>query len=298
MKTAAMQNPMTRSNRRSTGGRRPAFSLVETLVVVTIASMLIVATLQIYHRVRGDAAVVSEKLTEKQLAMEILQQIAEDSDRLAAPGFDAQVMVQNKTDHGLFSARLFIMNKYYQNATPPKQDVYEQVVWQTDYDPETDSLILYRAHSGLNLEDKILDESRLEEDDPTAFIPVTDGVTFFEVQAITNQKMTPAWMQPALPQGIRIGISFALPEELPDGGVGIPEEKIVFRTIAIDRTRPLAYQFEQRVFDVNDFLPDETEDPNEPGEEDPMEPGDPSEDGGEELPFDPASLLPDEKTEI
>lgn len=238
---------------------RGAFSLVETLVVITISSMLIVAALQIYQRVRGDAAAVSDKLTENQLAVEILQRIAEDCDRLAAPGFDAQVMVQNKTDHGYRSGRLLVMNKYYQRAEPPRQDIYEQVIWQSDYDPDTDSLLLYRAHSGLNFEDKILDASRKKEE-LGLFIPVAEGLTCFEVQAVSNQTPAAVWTQLQLPQGLRIGISFWPPEPLEDGAVGVPEDKIVYRTIAVDRTRAIAYQFESRVFDVNDFLP---ADPND-----------------------------------
>lgn len=275
----------------------PAFSLVETLVVITIASMLIVAVLQIYHRVRGDAAVVSERLEENRLALEVLQLIAEDCDRLAAPGFDAQIMAQNKADRGLYSARLFLVNRYYQSAEPPRPDVYEQVIWQSAYDAETDSLILYRAHAGLNLEDKLLDELRNEDEILDAFVPITDGMTFFEVQAIADQKHVPVWTQANLPQGLRVGISFARPEELPEGGVGIPENRITYRTIAIDRTRPIEYQFEQRVFDVNDFLSDEPEDPNELTEEDP-EADEPMEEEETEkpdaggLPLDVESLLP------
>ena len=275
--------------RISSGSFPRGYSLVEALVVITIASMLVVSVLLIYRRVRGDAAVIEEKLTDKQLAMQVLQRIAEDCDRLAAPGFDSQVMVQNKKDQGLFSARLMVTNKFYQSTNPPRQKVYEQVIWQTAYDAETDSLILYRSHSGLNVEDKILDESRAKDEKRTDFIPVTGGVTFFEVQAISNQKSATVWRQTKLPQGLCLGISFSRPENLPDGGVGIPEEKISYRTVAIDRTRLISYKFVSRVFDVNDFLPD---DPNDSflGSDDPGETGDPD---GTEDPPSPLDMLPD-----
>ena len=240
--------------------RVQGYSLVEALVVITIASMLIISVLQIYHRVRGDAAVISEKLSANQQATQILQRIAEDCDRLAAPGFDCQILVQNKTDQGLYSARLLIMNKFYQSTSPARQKTYEQVIWQTDYDAETDSLILYRSHSGLNYQDKILDVVRSSDENLSDFIPITDGITFFEVQAITNQKTITTWNKAKLPEGLRLGISFSLPENLPDGGVGIPESKIIYRMVTIDRTRPISYQFVPRVFDVNDFMP---QDPNE-----------------------------------
>ena len=47
-------------------------------------------------------------------------------------------------------------------------------------------------------------------------------------------------------------------QELDDGSVGVPEEEISFRTVAIDRTRLIPYQFIKKSFE----LPDE-EDPNE-----------------------------------
>jgi hypothetical protein len=202
---------------------------------------------------------LSDKLAENSLAMEILQCIAEDCDRLASPGFDAQVTVQNKADHDYYSGRLLIMNKYYQQTEPPRQDIYEQVIWQTDYDPETDTLILYRAHSGLNYEDKILDASRKDEE-LGLFIPIAEGLTCFKVEAIQNQKPTASWMQGNPPHGLRIGISFWPLEQLEDDSVGVPEDKIIYRSIAVDRTRAIPYQFVSQVFDVNDFLP---QDPND-----------------------------------
>ncbi|MHC4962222.1 MAG: hypothetical protein ACYTGA_08885, partial [Planctomycetota bacterium] len=52
------------------------------------------------------------------------------------------------------------------------------------------------------------------------------------------------------------------PQELDDGSIGVPEEEITFRTVAIDRTRLIPYQFIKKKFD----LPEE-EDPNDISED-------------------------------
>ena len=67
-----------------------------------------------------------------------------------------------------------------------------------------------------------------------------------------------SWSSETLPKAVRIGISFALPEELEDGSIGVAEEEITFRTVAIDRTRLIPYEFIKKKFE----LP-EQEDPND-----------------------------------
>jgi len=240
-----------------------AFSLVEMLVVVALAAMILIGTLAVYNRTRSDAAVILGKLDENRLADEVLQRIAEDVDRLAAPGFDAAVQIRNKLDNGFYSGQLIIENKYYGSGESPKPEIYERVVWQSLYDAFENAMILYRMHEGLNVEDKILDENK-EPSELTLYIPMASGMTFFELQAVENQELVPNWAQEKLPKGIRIGISFASMEEGLDGRWAVPEEKIQYRTVAIDRTRVIAYKFKPKVFDANDFLSEEpaSEDPN------------------------------------
>jgi len=243
-----------------------AFTLVETLVVVALASMILVSVVSVFNRTRTDAAVITEKLDENRLANEVLQRIAEDIDRLAAPGFDAVVQINNKTDNGFFSARLIIDNKYYDSANPPKARIYERVIWVSTYDAFEDSLLLYRMHDGLNVEDKILDENK-EPAELSMFIPMASGITYFEMQAMENQKLIQNWTQPKLPKGIRISISFAPMEQDLDGHWSVPEDKILHRTVAIDRTRAITYKFKPKIFDANDFLFDELPDEEPEAEE-------------------------------
>jgi len=93
---------------------RKAFSLVETIAVLTIAAMVLIATLNIHSRVKNAVAAINEKLDENILPTEILQRIAEDLDTLAAPGFDTAITIKNKRDpSGYDMSQLTIQNRFY-----------------------------------------------------------------------------------------------------------------------------------------------------------------------------------------
>ncbi len=238
---------------------------MEMLVVVALAAMILIGALGVYQRLRADAAVLTEKLDEPRTAEEILQRIAEDIDRIAAPGFDASVQVRNKIDNGFASAVLSLESKYF-GGQPPQPRLYERVVWQTAYDPQEGGLILYRMHSGLNVEDKILDENKSPAEQ-ALFVPTVSGLTYFKIEALQNQRAASLWTQNELPKGLRIHVSFAPMVEGPDGRWSVPQEQILQRTVAINRSRPILYRFRPKVMDVNDFVPaDNTdEDPNRLG---------------------------------
>ena len=232
--------------------RESGFTLVEVVVVLMVASLVLMAVLGIYNRMRVSGLVILDRLEQNRLQNEILQKIAEDIDRLAAPGFDATIKFQNRVNNGYRSASLILENSYYGNKD--KKEIYERIEWLTSYDPQLDSLKLYRMHGGLNIEDKVLGV------DPEAppYIPVAEGLTHFEVKARQGDNVLGAWTSDTLPKGVRVALSFALPQQLSDGTVGVPEEDVFFRTIAIDRTRLISYQFIKKKFD----LPEE-EDPND-----------------------------------
>ncbi len=226
-----------------------AFTLIETLVVLALSAALLTAVLQMYHRVRRDVSQLTGHLDENRLAREILQKVAEDIDRLAAPGFDATIQFRNKYDNGYNSAQLTLENKYYGKGNPPRAEVYERVVWQTTYDPFTQSLILYRMHDGLNLEDKVIETGSDVSPSAGLYIPITDGLTHFELRSQQGDALGATWTSETLPTAVRIGVSFAPLEELPTGRLGVPEEKILYRTVAVDRTRYIPYQFIPRKLD-------------------------------------------------
>lgn len=244
--------------------RAGGFSLVEMLVVVTLAAMILIGALGVYQRLRADASVLNDRLDERRLSEEVLQRIAEDIDRIAAPGFDASVQIRNKIDNGFTSAQLILESKFY-TGQPPQPRIFEQVIWQTAYDMTEGGLILYRMHTGLTVEDKVLEENKTPAE-RNLFIPTTSGLTLFKVEAVQEQQTATVWITPDLPKGIRISVSFAPLEEGPDGRWYVPEEKILQRTVAVNRLRPIAYRFRPKVLDVNDFLPPEESTVQEPNQ--------------------------------
>ena len=238
-----------------------AFTLIETIVVLMLAALVLTAVLGIYGRVRACAVTIMDRLEKNRLQTEILQKIAEDIDRLAAPGYDAVITFQYKLDNGYLSSRMILENSYYGNGD--KKDTYERVEWVTDYDPAMDALKLYRMHSGLNAEDKLFGQTAASG--KQQYIPVADGVTCFDVKAQQGETVLGAWNSATLPKAVRVGISFAPPQELPDGTVGVPEDRIFYRTIAINRTRQIPYQFIRKKFELPPEDPNDiSQDPNEP----------------------------------
>ncbi len=244
---------------------RCAFTLVETLVVVLISAMVVTATLMVYQRVRSVTVTIADTMGQHRLQNEILQKIAEDIDRLAAPGFEATVKFINRPVRGadnqmIPSAQLVLDNKYYGNND--KEDTYEEIIWQTAYDLNEGTMILYRMHDGLNVEDQLLES---DAENPTVagkYIPVAAGVTFFELRTQQGESVLSAWNSDKLPKAVRIGLSFAEPELLENGEVGVPSEEIVYRTVAIDRTRLIPYKFVKVDLDLGVLDDDEDDDPN------------------------------------
>ncbi|MBM4104066.1 MAG: prepilin-type N-terminal cleavage/methylation domain-containing protein [Planctomycetes bacterium] len=266
-----MQNFKIRNSENSiyeTFCRRRGFSLIEILTVLTLSATILAAVILIYNRVRNSAAAITTRLNNQGLPDELLQKIAEDIDRLAAPGFDASISIRNKEDSGYNSAQLVIENRYYGNSQPPTAKIYERVVWQSNYDPFLGQMVLYRSHSGLNLEDKLVDTVRNGENNPELFVPVCSGLTYFGVFALTGreteeQEPASSWQRQTMPNGILLGLSLEPMTQLEDGSFVLPEGSIVYRAVAVDRTRPIPYKFTVKLTEPND--------PNSRGRSDPNE---------------------------
>jgi hypothetical protein len=246
--------------------RTQGFSLIEILTVLILSVMILVAVIMIYGRIRGDAATILARLDKEAIPDEILQKIAEDVDRLAAPGFDATISIQNKIDTGYNSAQLIIENRYYDNSEPPKPNIYERVVWQSMYDPMLDQMTLYRSHSGLNLEDAVVDNLRSGAEKPDNFVPICPGLTYFGVYALTDaNEMTPQWQKQTMPGGILVKLSLRPMIQMADGSFELPEENIASRVVAVDRTRPIAYKISAKLTDYSDpNNKSQSNDPNKP----------------------------------
>jgi type II secretory pathway component PulJ len=217
---------------------KAAFSLAEVLVALTIGAMVLVAVLSIYSRAETSAAAITRKLDSSRLPSEVLQRIAEDLDRTAAPGADTKVTIENKFENGFSTARLTVLKTIY-NSKNEKQ-TFERIVWQTNYDNDANSLVLYRSHSGIALEDKLLDEQK-EDWEKELFVPICTGVTFFKIQVPTGENFQDNWTSDSLPPGIVVTISFAEPFKTLAGILDVPEDEKVIRNIAIDRTRAIKF---------------------------------------------------------
>ena len=234
------------------------FSLIEILAVVVIAGMIAVAVLNVYSRAQSTIASIDTRIDSQVLPNEILQRIAEDIDRLTLPGLDTRIAVANKFDGQYNLSQITITTQYYDSGTPPKAQVFEKVHWQSAYDPAEDALTLYRSHTGLNLADKIVDKDLAEQQrgGRQLCIPVTTGITFFEIVVPRGNTLYRDWKLSTLPRAIRITISLAAPQEdWETGDMVVFDEDKVTRTVAIDRTRMISYKFVRQEFTLDETDP-------------------------------------------
>jgi prepilin-type N-terminal cleavage/methylation domain-containing protein len=216
------------------------FSLAEMLAAMVISSMVLVAVLSIYSRAENAAASVTRKLDSISLPAEILQRIAEDLDRMAGTGSGAKITIENKTVKGLQTAKLVISTTFYDKEN--KEQTFEEIIWQGNYDYEADKgLILYRSHSGITVEDKLLDEQK-ENWEKELFVPICSGVTFFKIEACMDANVVDKWTSPPLPQGITVTVSFAEPFKLLDGTMDVPQFEKISRTISVNKNRKIRFE--------------------------------------------------------
>lgn len=234
------------------------FSLVEILTVVVIAAMITLAVLDVYSRAQSTVASIDARIDNQMVPNEIMQRIAEDIDRLTLPGLETKITIANKFD-GLYNlSQMTIITQFYNSFIPPRPQIFEKVVWQSAYDPVEDALMLYRSHSGINLEDKIVDLDLAEQQRVRGerFIPVKTGITFFEIVVPQGDQVLRDWRSSNLPRTIRITLSLVAPQEdFITGDLVILEEDKVTRTVAIDRTRLITYKFVRKVFDSEEAEP-------------------------------------------
>jgi len=219
---------------------RRGFSLAEVIAALTIGTMVLVAVLGIYSRAGRSADAITHKLDSSRLPSEVLQRIAEDLDGIIASGSDTRVTIENKLNNLYPTARLTILKNYYDKASKPQ--TLEEIIWQTSYDYDTDSLVLYRSHSGVVLEDKLLDEKREDWEKGYPFVPICDSVTFFKIQVPGGEDLLDNWSG-SPPPGIVVTISFAEPFKTVAGDLDVPDEEKITRTIAVDRTRKIKFIF-------------------------------------------------------
>ncbi|MFC1676319.1 type II secretion system protein J [Planctomycetota bacterium] len=245
-------------------GRLKGFSLAELLAAITIGSLVLVAVLGVWSRVESSAAAVRRQLNDNRLPREVLQRIAEDLDSVIAADDDVKITIANKTIEGYPAAMLKIEKKIYDSDD--KAQVLEEIIWQSsyDYDSDVNGLVLYRSHSGLVLEDKLLDQDK-EGWERELFVPICEGVTFFKIQVPQGESFQDSWIETKLPAGVWITLSFGEPFEKLTGGLDVDEQDKFTRAIAVDRTRKVNFMVVKREYD--DEYEGEVEDGNDIGSE-------------------------------
>lgn len=226
------------------------------------------------------AAAITRKLESSQLPVEILQAIAEDLDRAVASGADAKVTIDNKFINSIPTARLTIQTTF--NDRRNEKQTFEKTIWQTNYDRNTNSLILYRSHSGIALEDKLLDEQK-EDWERELFVPICTGLTFFRILIPAGEDFQDSWKGSSLPKGITVSLSFAEPFKTRNGTFDVPESEKIIRTIAVNRTRKIKFNIIKSQHKEDQTDKDEERVEEEGGaEQDESEDDESKEDEGEE----------------
>jgi prepilin-type N-terminal cleavage/methylation domain-containing protein len=263
--------------------KHKAFSLIEVLVALIVASMALIAVFTIYDRARRASDSITQKIDQYVMPSEIMQKIAEDLDRVAAPGSNAKITITNSFQNGLAAAKLTITSQIIDKDKNEK--TLEKVVWQTDFDMATGRLILYRSHSGLIWEDNLLDKAQRADWSPDRelFVPLCTGISYFKIDVpqpqdlsekasvlqanlstgrfedysqTEEQKFFETWNQAQLPPAVRVTLSFAAPiEGRTAGGVEVPDDQKLIRTVVIDRSKKMNFKYISPI-DANDLTQD------------------------------------------
>ena len=222
-------------------GYRSGFSLAEVIVTVTIGAMVLVTMLSVYNRAERSAETIQRNLSGGRLPNEVLQRIAEDLDAVRSSGAATKIVLANRMVRGYPGATLQIIKTIQDGKNAQKE--FETIIWQSGYDYESDvnGLVLYRMHTGLLLEDKLLDERRQDLEKLYPWIPICKGVTYFKVLVPQEDKFMDRWAGASLPKGVVVSISFAEPYVSLDGTVDVPPEAKFTRAIAIDRSRGIGF---------------------------------------------------------
>ena len=246
---------MNRRNKLKFDCSENGFTLAETIATLVIATMIMAAVTGIYIGIKRAEASINRRLEGGFLAMEVLQRISEDIDRLAMPGSDVTVTIKNKLDIGGYKiSQMIIESKIYGKDNKPM--TFEKIVWQSRVDTDANGMIMYRAHSGYTLEDKMLEEPK-EKYETELYIPVCSGVELFSIQPVVDGNAVDSWESQTLPPSARISISFSPRQQDALGNMTVPPELVKTRTVVINRFKQIPYVFIEPndanlISDIND----------------------------------------------
>jgi len=215
-----------------------AFTLVEVLAALTVGTMVLIVVMALYNRGQRASAAVIDRMESSRLPREVFQRIAEDLDRVIGAGQGTQIDILNKLQDGFSVAKIEILR----NITDAKEQLqtFEKIVWQSSIDRDSGQLTLYRSHSGIALEDALLD-SQKEPWQREVFVPICTGITLFRIEIPKGETYVDRWTGEVLPPAVKVTLSFAQPYKTVTGTFDVAEEDKLVRTIAIDRTRKVAF---------------------------------------------------------
>jgi hypothetical protein len=223
-----------------------AFTLVEVLAALTVGTMVLIVVMALYNRGQSGSAAVIDRMESSRLPREIFQRIAEDLDRVVGAGQETQIDILNKLQDGFSVAKIEILRNIIDAKDQPQ--TLEKIVWQSSIDPDNGLLTLYRSHSGIALEDALLD-SQKEAWQREVFVPICTGITLFRIEVPKGETSIDRWTGEVLPPVVKVTLSFAQPYKTVTGTFDVPEQDKLVRTIAIDRTRKLTFNIS--TLDVN-----------------------------------------------
>ncbi len=210
------------------------------MVAVVIAAMVLSVLLAVSSHVQQSAASINKTLGEFELVQEVLQLIAEDLDTKIDPEAGTTLTVFNRVEDGYPTARMVITTTMKDEKF--EDQILEEITWQANVDLQTNRIVLYRSHTGHILEDKLLDQRRAPGESLSPFVPVCGGLTAFRIEAFRKGAWTDQWASSELPTGVRVVVTDAIAEKNVRGEWEVPEEALVSRTMAIDRTRELKFE--------------------------------------------------------
>lgn len=238
------------NNRQGRPRSCSGFTLTELLVAVVVAGMLLSVLLAISGHVQQSAGSIERSLSEFELVQEVLQLIVEDLDTKIDPEAGTRLTVFNRLEDGYPTAKMIITTSMKDEKF--EDELLEEITWQANVDMQTNRIVLYRSHAGQLLEDKLLDERRDQTEALTPFVPVCGGLTAFRIEVYRDGEWTDQWATSDLPTGIRVLVSDAEATKNARGDWEVPEEAMVIRTMAINRTRELKFEVADPNLDVFD----------------------------------------------
>lgn len=221
------------------------FSLGEMLAALVIGAMVMTSVLSIYGRANQASEAVARRIDTPALGTEVLQLIAQDLDRLT-DNSNATIEIRNGFDGGFARAEMVLRRTFHDGNNA--EQTFEEITWRAGYDHDSGipGLVLYRSHSGLTPEDKLLDSRRAAGEENYPFVPICRGLTFFRIEVTNGERVSDAWSGSFLPPGIRISLSFSPPYKTVEGTLDVDESKKTSRIIAVNKTRTIRFTIPEK----------------------------------------------------